>query len=192
MTLSAPFQSRARIVVAAGALVIVIVLGLALFRDPSRTTKPAASLILELPLSELQLRAGRLYSKSDTNAFTGWMFERYPDGTLKSRTPVLNGLLHGISQGWHTNGQLQVTETFREGVSQGVRTKRYPNGNKLSEASIVDGQLHGLFRRWHENGALAEEVNMNHGQPDGPAKSYSPDGSLIRQFTLRSGKIIEQ
>lgn len=141
---------------------------------------------------QLHLRNGKLCYNAETNAFTGWLLEGYEGGSLKSRSAVSNGWLQGLSEGWHTNGQLQVTETFGEGVSHDVRTKRYANGNKLSEAVIVDGRLHGPFRRWHENGAPTEEVEMKDGQSDGIAKAYFPDGSLKSQTTLKSGTIIEQ
>ena len=142
--------------------------------------------------AQLQLRDGRLYHLAETNAFTGLMLERYPDGALQSRSAISNGLLHGLSEGWHTNGHLQVSENFAKGVSHGVRTKWYASGIHLSEVEIVNGQLQGIFRRWHENGAVAEEVKMDDGQPDGIAKSYFPDGSLKSETSLRDGVVIEQ
>lgn len=142
--------------------------------------------------TNLVLVAGRLCLAGETNAFSGIMIDHQTDGMLRSRSAVTNGLLHGLSEGWHTNGQLQVTEHFKAGVSHGPRTKVYADGTKLSEAAIVDGQLHGPFRRWHENGALAEEMEMNHGQPDGIAKAYFANGTLKSECTLRNGKVVEQ
>jgi antitoxin component YwqK of YwqJK toxin-antitoxin module len=142
--------------------------------------------------TNLVLVAGRLCVSGQDGSFSGLMLEHSADGSLRSRSCVSNGLLHGISEGWYTNGQLQVTEHFREGVSHGRRTKWYADGTRLSEAVIADGRLHGPFRRWHANGALAEEIEMNDGEPDGRAKAYFPNGSLKSKTTLKSGIVIEQ
>jgi antitoxin component YwqK of YwqJK toxin-antitoxin module len=146
----------------------------------------------ELPRSDLVLREGRLYRIGSTNRFTGSMVEFYANHALKSRCAISNGLLHGLSEGWHTNGQLQVREEFKEGFSQGLRTKWYADGKKLSEASIVDGKLQGTFRRWHENGSLAEQVEMQSGNPEGWSWAYYPSGFLKAQVRLQGGKPLDQ
>ena len=69
--------------------------------------------------SELTMVEGRLVRSGETNAFTGWMTETYTNSTLKSRSAISNGLMHGVSEGWYTNGQIQVREHFVEGVSHG-------------------------------------------------------------------------
>ncbi len=142
--------------------------------------------------TNLALVAGRLCLSGKTNAFTGLMVEHSADGLLRSRSAVTNGLLHGLSEGWHTNGQLQVTENFKEGVSHGLRSKWHPSGVKLSEGGIVDGKFHGTFRRWRENGSLAEQVEFIHGQPDGLALAYFESGFLKTRARMKDGKVVEQ
>jgi len=157
---------------------------------PKRPTSSAP--VLEVSRAQLELRSARLYEIGATNTFNGWMLESYPDDTLRSRSAVTNGLLHGISEGSHTNGQLQVVEYFKEGVSHGIRTKWYADGTKFSEAMIAEGQLNGSFRRWHENGSLAEDLVMRNGQADGLARAYFASGFMKSRSTLRDGKVTEQ
>ena len=152
---------------------------------------------LAIPLEErsrreLMFKEGRWLEPDGVTRFSGIVFETYDGEKMKSRSTVLNGLLHGLSQGWWTNGVLQVTETFSNGVSHGVRTKFHPDGRKLSEVSIANGKLEGLFQRWHENGTLAEQVVLTHGVPDGESLAYHPDGSLKARVRLAQGKVIEQ
>jgi len=156
------------------------------------TVVPTVVAPVAVSRTNLVLVAGRLCLSGQTNIFTGLMLEHYADGDLRSRSAVTTGLLHGLSEGWHTNGQLQVTEQFKEGVSHGLRTKWYADGTKLSEATIADGKLHGPFRRWHPNGELAEEVQLKDGQPDGLAKAYFPSGSMRSRTTMQTGKVVEQ
>lgn len=142
--------------------------------------------------SELILRDGRLYRTGEASAFTGFMVETYEGGGQKSRTTISNGLLQGLSEGWHTNGQLQVSEFFTEGKSHGVRTKYYNSGKKLSEATIVEGKIEGQFRRWHENERLAERIEMKNGVPHGVSFAYFPSGYLKAQTILSNGATVTQ
>jgi antitoxin component YwqK of YwqJK toxin-antitoxin module len=151
-------------------------------------TPPSAAAVVEVPRTQLELRSNRLHQIGASNAFNGWMVEYYPDGALRSRSAVTNGLLHGLSQGWHTNGQLQVSEYFVAGISHGPRSKWYPSGSKQSEAHIADGRLNGPFRRWHENGTLSEKVEFVADQPEGLSLAYFPSGFLKARATMQHGQ----
>ncbi|MEN9576538.1 MAG: hypothetical protein RL514_4393 [Verrucomicrobiota bacterium] len=80
------------------------------------------------------LKDGRLYRPAQSAPFSGTVVEYYAPRLLQSRSVISNGVLHGRSEGWHTNGVRQVSEDFVHGVSTGVRLKWYPSGTKsLSE-----------------------------------------------------------
>src|SRR6185436_17445988 len=172
-------------------VILVSVLGLTLFLAIHR--RPPVTLPLpEVHRTQLEMRADAWYFPGETKGFTGFLLDTYDDGAMKSRSAVSNGLLHGVSQGWHATGQQQVEEHFVTGTSHGLRTKWHSNGQKLSQVDIVNGKLQGTFRTWHENGERAEEMELKNGQPDGLAKSYFPNGFLKAQVTLRNGKVVEQ
>jgi antitoxin component YwqK of YwqJK toxin-antitoxin module len=167
--------------------------GLLIALGPRQRGSQRASLQpAELLRAELIVQDGRLHRAGDTNTFSGVMIERRNDGALQSRSAVFDGWLDGLSEGWFTNGQLQVTEHFKRGVSHGLRTKWFPSGKKLSEGNIVDGKFQGTFRKWHENGVLAEQVEFIDGQPAGVSLAYFPSGAVKARARLESGKIIEQ
>lgn len=150
---------------------------------------------VELPselVSNLTRRDGRLYAPGAAAPFTGWMLERYPDAALKSRSQISNGVLQGLSEGWHTNGTLQVQEHFVAGVSEGPVAKWHVDGTKLSEGSARAGKLEGVFRRWHTNGVLSEELTLVGGQPSGVSRSWFPSGSLKAEVVLEQGKVVTQ
>ena len=162
------------------------------FQRTSRKPLSDATALVEVARTNLVLTNGRLALVGHTNAFSGQMIEHYHDGSVRSRSEVVNGLLQGLSQGWHTNGQLQVTEYFKNGVSDGLRTKWYESGAKQSEAHIVDGKLNGSYRKWHENGTLSEEANFVLGQPEGVSVAYYPSGNLKARVELKEGKPVDQ
>lgn len=145
----------------------------------------------EVLRSKLVLREG-LYFNGESNLFSGSVIERYETGILKSRSGVSNGLPHGVSEGWFTNGQLQITERYVAGIAQGERTKFYPNGRRLSRVAILDGQVHGIFQQWHSNGTLAVAANFDHGTPNGLSEAWFPDGSPKSRVMMDHGRIVEQ
>ncbi len=172
---------------------LLVVLGSALVmaylgsRRRSQTTQPA----VEVDRKELVLQDGRLVRSGQSNAFTGLMLEFYPDGTLQSCSAVSNGVLHGLSEGWHTNGVLAVQETFVMVRSEGIRTKWDSVSNRIAESSIHDEKIHGFHREWHANGRLILEASMSEGQPHGLVRKWSPEGVLIGQWTLSNGVVVE-
>ncbi len=144
----------------------------------------------EVPRVSLVMKDGRLFRPGQGAPYTGTVVEHYSPGHLQSRSVISNGLLHGVSEGWHTNGVRQVTETFVAGVSDGVRLKWYPSGAKLSEANIAGGKLNGTFRRWYENGHLAEQIELRDDQPEGESLAYYPGGSLKARVRSERGKVV--
>lgn len=156
-------------------------------------SRPPAPGRAEAVLADLVRLDGRLFLREATNTpFTGWMTEHYPEGAVRSRSQVVGGLLHGVSEGWRTNGQLQVREYFVAGVAEGPVTKWHPDGTRLSEGLARAGQLEGTFRRWHPNGLLAEEVTLRAGQPDGLSRAWFPSGHLKAEVELEQGRVVRQ
>ncbi len=142
--------------------------------------------------SEVELKEGRLTGKATGEVFSGWLTESYGNGVLRSRSFVSNGVLEGLSEGWHTNGVLQVSEHFVGGRSEGAVTKWSTAGVRISEASTRAGMLEGRFQRWHTNGVLAEEMEMLRGQPHGMARSWYPSGNPKAEVQLENGKVVAQ
>jgi antitoxin component YwqK of YwqJK toxin-antitoxin module len=167
-------------------------LGLVLWVTWRPAPPPPATPLLELSRTNLCRLHGSWYQTGHTNPFTGVLLEFYPGGRPMSRSVISNGLLNGLSQGWFTNGQLQIKETYHDNFSDGLRTKWYPNGQKLSEATIVHGQIEGLFRHWHIDGSLAEEIPMHDGHQEGIGRAYYPSGYLAEEVEVRDGRVIRK
>lgn len=142
--------------------------------------------------NELTWRGDALFLGEETEPFTGVMLDSYPSGSPRSRCALVHGRLHGVSEGWYTNGVLQVREEFHDGISHGLRTKWFPDGSKLSEAPIEHGKIHGTFRRWHENGRLAEEIEMTAGVPNGMSRLFHPSGALKAEARVEHGNVLER
>ena len=127
--------------------------------------------------------------------YSGCLVDHYKNSktnSLKSRSLVKGGKLNGLSEGWYSDGQLQVRETFVESRSHGVRIKWYSNGKKKAEDTMKHGELHGSCRKWHDNGLLSEEMTMINGKANGRARSWHKDGSLKAEVLLKMGEVVDQ
>lgn len=141
---------------------------------------------------ELVRTSDQLWDQEAGRPFTGWLVERYPDSILKSRSWLSNGILHGISEGWYTNGTLQIREHFEAGLSEGPVSRWREDGTRLSEGTSHAGKLDGRFQRWHPNGQLAEEVSFRAGVPDGISRAWHPDGSVKAEVRHEKGAIVDR
>jgi antitoxin component YwqK of YwqJK toxin-antitoxin module len=171
------------------AVVVLGSAGLVVLHLTRNESKPAV-VVAEVSRRDLALHDGRWYRVGGTNLYTGWMTDQYPDGTPLFRSAVSNGMFNGLSQGWYTNGQIQIQEFFQDNLSHGLRKKWYANGRLMSEATIVQGKLEGTFRRWHENGQLAEQIEMKDDKPDGLARAFYPSGFLHCETEVRAGVVV--
>ena len=169
----------------------LILAGVALWpRRPAAPVDVTVSSVAALPeveRSALVLKEGRLHLRDEI--FSGLIVEHYPDGGLRSRSAVSNGLLHGLSEGWFTNQVLQVSEHFEGGVSHGERLRWDEQGRQMASAQIVHGRIEGVFRRWHANGVLSEEMTMKNGEAEGLSRAWYPSGCLQAEVTMAQGKI---
>ena len=141
---------------------------------------------------EVERKGGLLVRKGTTEAFNGWLTDAYASGVLRSRSFVSNGILHGLSEGWHTNGVPQVRESFVNGRSEGTVTKWSIDGSLHSVATTQAGVLEGRFQRWHTNGTLAEEMEMRRGEPHGTARSWYPSGNPKAEVVLDAGQVVSR
>lgn len=159
---------------------------------PPAVVAPEPGVLPEMHRTNLALVAGRWTVPGQTNGFTGWFLDTYGDGTPRSRSLLSNGLAHGPSTGWYTNGVRQVEEHFVRGFSEGVRTKWYESGATQSVATLVSGRVDGVFRRWYETGGPWEELSLRADVPDGVSRAFYTSGFLKSEAVLRQGSIVTQ
>jgi len=147
---------------------------------------------LTVSRGELELRSERFYQAGQTLPFTGLMTDDYPGGPIKLQTPLKDGQYHGVSEGWTTNGVLELRESFAHGLGEGQRTTWHPNGRKRSEGFLTAGKQEGGYRQWDEAGALVAEAEFSAGQPNGLARAWYPSGCLKAEARMSHGQVVER
>lgn len=146
----------------------------------------------EFRVADLERVDGVWRARSGGLPVTGVIVDRFAEGGLKHRSTVRDGLLDGLSEGWHANGQLQVRESFRAGVAEGRVERWHANGRKASEATARAGKLEGTLSRWHDNGVLAERYSLVAGVPHGTAEAWFPSGHQKAETVMDQGTVVRQ
>ncbi len=86
------------------------------------------------------------------------------DGKLQSESNYLDGVVHGFSNSYHSNG-VQATKTiFSNGDKAGTETWWGDNGLKSYEANFVNGEMNGLETLWSEDGSISSQLRYNDGK----------------------------
>jgi hypothetical protein len=138
----------------------------------------------------LEKQEGRYFRRGSAEAFTGWLADYGTNGSMRARAGVVDGRLHGLSEGWATNGTLELREYFHRGLPHGPRITWYATGQKRSEGWLVYGQQQGVYRQWTEAGTLAAEAEFKDGRPHGLSRAWHPSGCLKSEALMRHGEIV--
>lgn len=138
---------------------------------------------------QLENRQGQFFPIGGDHAFTGWMIDTYSDGAVKLRSSLVDGRLHGVSEGWHTNGVRELREFFKQGIADGVRTTWHPNGRQRSEGTLVAGVQQGEFLQWYDHGVLSARVEFKDGKPHGLSQAWYPSGYLKAEALMTHGLV---
>lgn len=157
----------------------------------SRSSPPPPP-IREVMRSELELRDGALYARGESVPFHGRIVENYGAGRRKLEIDISEGKANGLSRGWYDNRQMEVEETFRNGISHGPRVRWHENGKRKSLAQIETGKVVGEFLEWHHNGQLAAKMTLDDGQPAGMVEAWYPSGALKSRIQFENGKQVRR
>lgn len=139
--------------------------------------------------ARLENRGGKLYRPGAEAPFSGWITDQHPTGEAKLRSAMVEGRLHGQSEGWSTNGTLELREHFQRGLPHGTRVTWHPNGQKRSEGELVAGQQQGSYRQWDEEGKLVAEAEFQAGKPHGLSRAWYPSGYLKAEVLMKHGEV---
>ncbi|HRX76141.1 MAG: hypothetical protein PHU99_06315 [Candidatus Cloacimonetes bacterium] len=115
-----------------------------------------------IPIADLTEQEGRLML--DDKLFSGWAFERYPEGHLLQAVQYLNGLQHGLNLLW------------------------YPDGAPQMSANYQRGYLHGRFLGWYANGNVIYDMFINRGTYATDNLSDGDDGRLSSETEIFEGE----
>jgi len=79
----------------------------------------------------------------DGNLFSGWLFERHPEGQLLRAAKYHKGKAQGPSLMWYPDGTPQMSANYYDGALNGRFLGWYPNGGVIYDLYIKRGTFAG-------------------------------------------------
>jgi len=101
---------------------------------------------------------------------------------LKGRGNFKTGVIDGLWEYFHENGQLKVRGNY----------KQCPPRIKLNQINNrLEGEKDGLWEQFYEDSKLKIKANFKDGKHDGLYEEFDEDGNLTKTETYRNGELVE-
>ena len=160
-------------------LIPVLVFGLLSFRTESRDQTD--------PLFTRE--SGLLKYKSE--AYTGRVIERFPDGSQASIQNYKDGVLEGESEQFSLQHKRISHVVYHKGLKEGLEQGWYFEGPLRYEFHFQNGKLDGLQTQWHLNGKIFRQETFSHGQLFDKKILFS-SGEIFTNYVTHEGRIFGQ
>jgi antitoxin component YwqK of YwqJK toxin-antitoxin module len=161
---------------------LIIAAAAALLAGPVAEAPAAA----EVPASAVTRVDGIAYLHG--GRLTSTVVERHADGSLRSRTPYLRGVRHGVAEGWYPDGTRAYRRAFRSGREHGPHTAWWEDGRPRLSERFVRGRLEGQAREWFANGRPYRVVHYLRGKEQGEQRMWYADRTPRAAYVVRDGR----
>ncbi len=101
---------------------------------------------------------------------------------------VGDSMKDGLSQHFHENGAVSITEEYNIGVLQGKRTHTRADGSIEIEERYVDGLMEGEYKVYHANGKLKVISQYTGGELTGILKSFDESGIIKEEVNFKNNE----
>lgn len=110
---------------------------------------------------------------------SGEVIAYYPNNSVKTITPFINGNISGTFKSYFESGKLKAEIQYLDGERSGEKTEYFENGNKkfsISKSENPKGDLHSHF---YENGILkSTQIFISANDRDGKWIRYHSNGQM--------------
>ena len=130
--------------------------------------------------------ATRDFSANDGSAYTIF----YDQNKNKvSEGKVIGKNYEGEWKYYHKASKvIMITENYKNGKLEGLRTVFYPNSKIAEEMTYKNGLKEGIYKSFGQNGSPLELTTYKNNQYEGDAVFYDVDGAIASKGKFVNGK----
>ena len=135
--------------------------------------------------------------------YSGKTFDLWPNGDLKVRGRLRDGLMNGKWEYYHTNGSKMAVGKYFDGDGSDIDpetkiprkgfvgnwTFYYKSGQQWQEGRWKDGVPTGEHVKWYPNGNTKTILTYENGGLEGPITKWFEDGQVKEESFYVSGKL---
>lgn len=109
------------------------------------------------------------------------------NGIRSAEIPYHQGKAHGSYKRWNSNGDLQESGEYVNGILEGPLYTWFKDRKKESEVHMMHGKRHGKKVIYHGNGSLAEEQFYTQDTASGIWKKWDSQQHLLERNGCHTG-----
>lgn len=143
-------------------------------------------------VADVEKRNGFFYLKNNNKLYSGDIVDHHSNGNIKVTASLKQGIPDGIETQWWQNGTKRSTTIYKRGKLEGIRKKWTSSGVMWFEAEFKNGRLNGTRTIWHNNGVLFTKTEYVKGKMvDGIIYSYNINGEASWRNTYLNDEVIK-
>ena len=109
-------------------------------------------------------------------------WSNFSEGRLVSTETYSDGMKNGISRRYYSTGELLDETTWRNDTQEGPYRAYDRQGNKYMEGMYKNGKINGWYISFYPNGEMETETFYKDNLRHGSSKTYDEEGNL--RYTL--------
>jgi antitoxin component YwqK of YwqJK toxin-antitoxin module len=111
----------------------------------------------------------------------------YPNGQLRIKTELVNGMPHGVFHEYFEDGRLRRQYGYFRGWHHGICRQWLPSGVLAGEFEMKYGT--GRLLEWYDDGCVKLDWEMVAGEQHGVATFYDIDGGATTEHYWHGRKV---
>jgi len=104
---------------------------------------------------------------------------RFIDGSVESKIPMINGLKNGLQKVYTKQGNLKYTTIFKNGKKNGIERWFDREGKLISSTMYRDNIIHGTQKLYYPNGVVMIQRNFVNGRQNGPVTKFDEHAIIL-------------
>ncbi len=107
---------------------------------------------------------------------------KHANGSLYKVARKKGNKLYGVQEEYKSNGKLQSTITYLNGLRDGEAIMYHDNGKPYRITNYVRNKISGERKKYYKDGALWSKQTYHEGLPSNDLKEYDENGKLMNPF----------
>jgi antitoxin component YwqK of YwqJK toxin-antitoxin module len=121
-------------------------------------------------------------------AFSGWIYNDYPNGNRYTETPYHNGKEEGIMKRWYADHKLEQERLFINGKKEGIHRGWWPDGKPKFEYYFENDEHNGTAKEWFSNSSPYRAFAYKAGHEEGRQQMWWDNGTIRANYVVKDGK----
>ena len=116
---------------------------------------------------------------------------KHANGNLYKVARKKGNKLYGVQEEYKSNGKLQSTITYLNGLRDGEAVMYHENGKPYRITFYVRNKISGERKKYYKSGSLWSKQTYHEGLPSNDLKEFDENGKLISnfEFVINSKKL---